>query len=230
MQRLAMGLGDEADMTERYRALGTKDPRELRDAQRHAMAALPPARKVQEEIEKLFPDPRSVLGDRDQQKLGDLEGQQGALEKKANALRKKLEELAQRAPVFPPQARDMLSSSEGHMLQAQSELGRKDPQRGHGEQRQALDDLSRFKKGLDQMAKNSPGGGGGGGFPFPFGEEQGQREGDGMDPSREKVEIPGAEAYKVPEEFRKDLLEAMKQGAPEPYKGDLQRYYEELVK
>ena len=39
-----------------------------------------------------------------------------------------------------------------------------------------------------------------------------------------------AEAYKVPEEFRKDLLDAMKQGAPERYRGEVQRYYEELVK
>jgi hypothetical protein len=232
MQRLALGLGDEADMTERYRALGTKDPKDLREAQRHAAGAIGPARKVQEELEKLFPDPKSVLGDKEQQRLGQLEQQQGALERKAGALRRKLEELAQRAPIFPPQSRDMLAGSQGHMLQAQNDLGRKDPQRGHGEQRQALDDLGRFKKGLDEMAKNARGGGqGGAGFPFPFGaDEPGQRDGDGQDPSRERVEIPGAEAYKVPEEFRKDLLEAMKQGAPEPYKGDLQRYYEELVK
>ena len=54
--------------------------------------------------------------------------------------------------------------------------------------------------------------------------------GDGREASREKVKIPGAEAYKVPEEFRKDLLDAMRQGAPERYKGEVQRYYEELVK
>jgi hypothetical protein len=44
------------------------------------------------------------------------------------------------------------------------------------------------------------------------------------------VKIPGAEAHKVPEEFRRDLLEAMKQGTPERYRGDVQRYYEELVR
>ncbi|MFL5301355.1 MAG: hypothetical protein ACJ79R_13530, partial [Anaeromyxobacteraceae bacterium] len=230
LKRLATGLGDEADMSERYPALGTKPPRDVRDAQRHASAAVPPAQKVQEELEKLFPDPKSVLGEKEQQRLGELQGQQGALQKKAGGLRKKLDELAQKAPVFPPQARDMLAGSEGHMSRAESELGQKNPQRGHGEQRQAMDDLARFKKGLDEMAKNSKGGQGGGGFPFPFGEEPGGREGEGTDPSQEKVEIPGAEAYKAPEEFRKDLLEAMKQGAPENYKSDLQRYYEELVK
>jgi len=114
---------------------------------------------------------------------------------------------------------------------AAGELGRKNPQRGHGQQMQALDDLGRFKKGLEEMAKNARGGSGGPGFPFPFQAEAGGREGgDFGDPSREKVEIPDASAYKVPEEFRKDLLEAMKQGVAEPYQGEVKRYYEELVK
>jgi len=69
------------------------------------------------------------------------------------------------------------------------------------------------------------------GFPFPFGDAGGgSEEGEGRDPAREKVNIPGAEAYKVPEEFRKDLLDAMKQGAPERYRSEVQRYYEELVR
>jgi hypothetical protein len=50
------------------------------------------------------------------------------------------------------------------------------------------------------------------------------------DPSGEKVEIPGADAHRSPEEFRRDLLEAMKQGAPEAYQAEVKRYYEELVR
>jgi hypothetical protein len=231
MQRLAMALDDEATISERYRQLESKDPRELRDAQQHAAGALHPARKVKDELEKMFPDPRSVLGPREQQRLGELAQQQGELERRAGELRQRLSELAQRAPVFPPQSSELLGGSQEHMQRAQGELAQRNPQRGHGEQRQALDDLSRFKRGLDEMAKNSQRGGAGGGFPFPFGEEQGGgREGEGLEPSQEKVEIPGAEAYKVPDEFRKDLLEAMKQGAPDAYKGEVQRYYEELVK
>jgi predicted nuclease with TOPRIM domain len=231
MQRLAMGLEDEAAIADRYRQLRQKDPADVRDAQKHAQAALGPARKVKDELERMFPDPRSVLGDKQQQRLGELAKRQGELERKAGELRQKLDELAKRAPVFPPQAGDMLQGSQGHMREAQGQLSMRNPQRGHGEQRLALDDLARFRRGLDEMAKKSQGGGQGGqGFPFPFGEDQGGREGDGMDPSQEKVEIPGAEAYKVPDEFRKDLLEAMKQGTPEPYQGEVQRYYEELVK
>jgi hypothetical protein len=229
LQRLEMGLEDDATIAERYRALQNKDPRDTREAQRHAVGALGPARKVKEDLEQLFPDPRSVFGQREQQKMSELERKQAELEQKAGQLKQKLGELSQRAPVFPPQAGDMLGGSQGHMLRAQGELGQKNPQRGHGEQRQALEDLARFKRGMEEMAKNSQQGGGGG-FPLPFGGEAGGQNGEGMEASQDKVEIPGADAYRVPDEFRKDLLDAMKQGAPDAYKGEVQRYYEELVK
>ncbi len=230
MGRLAAGLEDDAIVAERYQVVSRKDPAQIREAQRHAQAAIPPAREVKDELEQLFPDPRSVLGKGEQAKLDRMSKRQSELEQQAGALHRKLRDLAQRAPVFPPSAGQGIADSRSHMLQAADELARKNAQRGHGQQRQALDALERLRKGLEEMAKRG-GGRGGGGFPFPF-AEAGTGEGDGSvgDPSREPVEIPGADAYKVPEEFRKDLLEAMKQGVPEPYQGEVKRYYEELVK
>lgn len=231
MQRLALGLEDDAQLAERFPlSPGQKGPLELREAGRHASQAMPPARKIKEELERLFPDPRSVLSQRDQQKLEGFSQRQGELEKQAGALRQRLQELSERAPIFPPQSQALLGDAQGHMGRAAGELGRRNPQRGHGQQREALDALGRFRKGLEEMAQNAKGQGGQG-FPFPFamGGEEG-REGEEGELSHERVEIPGAEAYKVPEEFRRDILEAMKQGAPEPYKPELQRYYEELVK
>jgi hypothetical protein len=227
--RLALGLEDDAVVAERFRQLAGKDPRDIREAQRHAAGAVGPARKVKEELERMLPDPRSVLGRREQARLGELAERQGRLEGEAGKLRRKLAELSQRAPVFPPQAQEMLGGSQGHMQRAQAELAVRNPQRGHGEQRLALDDLARFRRGLDEMAKAMRGAGGGVPFPFPFGGQSAGAEG-GLEPSRERVEIPAADQYRVPEEFRRDLLEAMKQGSPEPYKGEVQRYYEELVK
>ncbi len=231
MQRLALGLEDDAQLAERFPlSPGQKGPLELREAGRHASQAMPPARKIKEELERLFPDPRSVLSQRDQQKLEGFSQRQGELEKRAGALRQRLQELSERAPIFPPQSQALLGDAQGHMGRAAGELGQRNPQRGHGQQREALDALGRFRKGLEEMAQNAKGQGGQG-FPFPFamGGEEG-REGEEGELSHERVEIPGAEAYKVPDEFRRDILEAMKQGAPEPYKPELQRYYEELVK
>ena len=166
----------------------------------------------------------------DRQQLGELAGKQQALERQAGELQQKLSQLSEKAPIFPPQAQGLLGESRGHMGSAAGELQGRNPQRGHGEQQAALERLGQFRKGLEQVAKQGQGGKGGG-FPFPFGETgAGQQEGDGTDPTQQKVVIPGSEAHRLPEEFRRDLLEAMKQGSPERYRGEVQRYYEELVK
>jgi hypothetical protein len=109
------------------------------------------------------------------------------------------------------------------MGEAAQRMGGQDPGRGYGQQQMALEGLKRFQK---QM-KESQQGQGQGGLPLPMG--MGRREGNGMDP-REKVELPDEDAFQAPKEFRKDLLDAMKQGAPERYKEQVKRYYEELVK
>ena len=71
-------------------------------------------------------------------------------------------------------------------------------------------------------------------LPLPFGPGQsggGDEGGESFDPrSREKVEIPKPEQYKVPAEFREDILKAAKQNTAEAYKEAVRRYYEEIVK
>jgi Domain of unknown function (DUF4175) len=231
VERLARYLDEDAQLAQDSPFALGKDPAQVREAQRRADRAVPKAREIRDALSKLFPDPRSVLGQDAQRKLGDLAQRQSQLEKRSQGLQQKLQELAQKAPIFPPEAQGQLGETRGHMGQAAEELGARNPQRGHGEQSLALDALSRFQKGLDEAAKKGRGGGGGHGFPFPFAESgRGEESGDGRESSRERVKIPGAEAYKVPEEFRKDLLDAMKQGTPDRYRGEVQRYYEELVK
>ncbi|HEX9241289.1 MAG TPA: DUF4175 family protein [Anaeromyxobacter sp.] len=231
VERLARFLEEDVPLAEQNPAYTRREPQLVREAQRHARDAVPKVREIRDELGRLFPDPRQLLGEGDQKKLDQLSQRQRELERQAGELQQKLSELAQQAPVFPPNAQGQLAESRGHMNQAAGQLGQaKNPQRGHGEQQLALDALSRFQKGLEDAARKGQGQGDGPGFPFPFADSGGEREGDGGDFNHEKVKIPGAEAHKVPEEFRRDLLEAMKQGTPERYRGDVQRYYEELVK
>jgi hypothetical protein len=230
VERLAAYLEEDAALAHPDPFAGPRDQRRAREAEQHVRDAVPKAREIRDALAKLFPDPREVLGQDAQKKLGELSKRQGELERRAGDLQRQLGELMEKAPVFPPQAQGQLGETRGHMGQAAAELGNRNPQRGHGQQELAMDALSRFKKGLEEASKQQGGGAGGMGFPFPFAESGGEEGAEGRDFSREKVAIPGAEAYQVPEEFRKDLLEAMKQGAPERYRGEVQRYYEELVK
>ncbi|HYQ82172.1 MAG TPA: hypothetical protein VEP68_11745, partial [Anaeromyxobacteraceae bacterium] len=167
MQRLATELQEDALTAERYPSQRGRDLDKSRDAARNAEAALPPARQVREELERLFPDPRAVLGPNEQARLERQSRRQAELERQAGAMQQQLQSLMREAPVFPPQAPQLVGESRGHMQQAAEELGRRNPQRGHSQQRQALDALSRFRQGLEEMARRG-GRGGGGGFPFPF--------------------------------------------------------------
>ena len=93
-------------------------------------------------------------------------------------------------------------------------------------QQAALEGLRQFQK---QMKESQQRKGKGRGLPLPMGMGSGRGQGNGQDP-RDKVEIPDEEAYQAPREFRKDLLDAMKEGTPEKYRDQVKRYYEELVK
>jgi hypothetical protein len=229
-RRLASTLEEDAALAERIPGATGKDPLSLRQAQAQAREAGKKIAEVSRELQKLQPDPRQALTPVEGGKLDELARRQQGLERQAGELQQKLSQLMQKAPVFPQSTPGLLGEARGHMGQASGELSQRNAQRGHGEQQAALDAMGRLQQGLEQMAKRG-GGRQGGGFPFPFGEQSGQgQEGDGGDPRQDKVEIPGAEAHRVPEEFRKDLMEAMKQGAPERYRGEVQRYYEELVK
>jgi hypothetical protein len=44
------------------------------------------------------------------------------------------------------------------------------------------------------------------------------------------VRIPGADEYRAPREWREELMEAMREQAPEKFRDEVRRYYEELVR
>ena len=231
VERLARYLDEDAELARESPIALRRDAAQVQDAQRKVDGAVPKAREIRDQLSRMFPDPRQVLGQDAQKRLQQLAQRQAGLEKRSEGLQQRLSELSQQAPIFPPDAQGQLGESTGHMGQAATELGNRNPQRGHGEQELAMDALARFQKGLEEAARKGKGGGQGQGFPFPFAESGGRDEtGEGREASRERVKIPGAEAYRVPEEFRRDLLDAMKAGTPERYKSEVQRYYEELVK
>ncbi|MGZ3457100.1 MAG: DUF4175 family protein, partial [Archangium sp.] len=180
---------------------------------------------VNHKLQSLFPPPGSQMGPQEKQQLQQLAQQQQALEQKAKDLRQQMQDMEQTAPLFGQEAGDQMEEIGRRMGEAAQRMQGKDANRGYGEQQAALEGLKQFQQQMQQSQQR--GGGKGRGLPLPMG--MGRREGNGRDP-RDKVEIPDEESYQAPKEFRKDLLDAMKQGAPEKYRDQVKRYYEELVK
>lgn len=184
-------------------------------------------REVQKKLHQIFPKPGSMMSQEDKQKLQQLGQQQKKLREKTQKLQEQMSEIGKQAPVFGQQGSEQLESVGQQMGQAAQQLNGHDPGRGLGSQQAALNGLKKLKKQMQQQGKS---GGQGGGLPMPMfaGSEQGS--GMGSQASQEKVEIPDPDASQGPKELRKDLMDAMKQGAPEKYKAQVKDYYQELVK
>ncbi|WP_422723934.1 DUF4175 family protein [Hyalangium rubrum] len=205
-------FGNPADAREQSAELADKLNRDAKTVQ-----------EVSQKLQSLFPEPGSQLGPQERQQLQQLSERQGQLEQQAQGLRQQMEEMQQMAPVFGQEAGEQMEEIGQRMGEAAQRMEGKDPGRGYGQQQAAMEGLRRFQ----QQMKESQQGQGRGGLPLPMGMG-GRREGNG-DP-RDKVELPDEDAFQAPKEFRKDLLDAMKQGAPERYREQVKRYYEELVK
>jgi len=177
------------------------------------------ASEVAEKLRGLFPQGGSQMSEGDKEQTRELAKSQKQLEKKAQELQDQMEQISDRAPVFDEDAKKQLEQAGQHMGSASERLGGKDPGRGYGEQQGALQAL----RGLQQQMKE---GAGKGGLPMPMRSSRNGRGGT----QHEKVEIPDEDPNQPPREFRRDVMDVMKQGAPDRYKDQNKRYYEELVK
>lgn len=126
------------------------------------------------------------------------------------------------APVFDDESRHAMDEAGRHMGEASRKLQSQDARGGAGEQQGALEKLKELSK---QMQQSQSGRGGSGNMPLPM--MAGERRGPGG--KQKKIDIPDEDPNRAPRELRKDVLDAMKQGAPDRYKEQLKRYYEELV-
>ncbi|HZI14559.1 MAG TPA: DUF4175 family protein [Myxococcus sp.] len=208
-------FGNPPEVREQSAKLAQRLERDARDVE-----------EVNKQLQGLFPPPGSNLSQQEKQQLQQLSEQQQQLEQRAQGLRQQMEEMEQMAPIFGEEASQQMESVGQRMGEAAQRMQGKDPGRGYGEQQAALEALRQFQR---QMQQSQRGGKGGKGLPMPMGGSSRRQEGNGRDPNNQ-VELPDEDAFQAPKEFRKDLLDAMKQGAPEKYREQVKRYYEELVK
>lgn len=201
-------FGNPADVRKKSKDLAE---RLKSDAQR--------ADNIQKQLDSLFPQQSQQMTEGDRQQMDQQESSQRSLEKRAQSLQQQMDEIQQRAPVFDSETESQLERARQGMDQASQRLRGREPGKGYSEQQGALEAL----KGLQQQMQQQ-GGGGKGKIPMPMR----RRIAGGQ--KHEKVEIPDDDPSRAPRELRKDVMDAMKQGAPERYKDQVKRYYEELVK
>jgi len=173
-----------------------------------------------------------------QQAAQQMADRQAELEARAEALQRDVQRVEQAMPSADGRAGQAMQEAGDAMGRAQEALEEGQGMQGQGHQadaarrvREAREQLDRqmrnhqqMQQSIQQMQGRDQSGGEG-----EEGEEGGQQSGDGDGQDR-GIELPLAEDFQTPEDYRRALLEGMESDVPDEYRALKRRYYEELVR
>ncbi len=163
------------------------------------------AQELQDDLSKLVPRPEEAMSQQQRERSRGLGERQGSLQERGRQL---ADEMGKKAGGIPGADRtgEELKSIAERMGEAGGDLQRGSAKEGAGKAQEAADRLAKLRDGM------------------------GKRQMGRSQASREPVRIPGADESKAPREWRAELMEAMRERAPERFREEVRRYYEELVK
>lgn len=174
------------------------------------------AHEMASELDRALPRPEDLMNPTERRQLGELRAGQEQLRKRTQDFLKDLQKRARDTKDAPQlerlseDANGVVKKAGGFMEQAESELKKLQPRSASSSQGQAMDQLSQLRKEMQNARRP-------------------HSDGMGMRSEREPVKIPGADEYRPPKEFRKDILDAAKREPPTEYRDQVRRYYEELI-
>ncbi|HVV50240.1 MAG TPA: DUF4175 family protein, partial [Polyangia bacterium] len=193
---------DELAEARRARRGGAEDHDKRADAVGEARGL---AQEIADDLGKLMPKPSDTMTPADREAARAQAEKQAAIGKRTDEV---AEEAARRLGKMPgmEKAEGELKGAGARMREAGESLKRDESKPAATAERDAADRLSKLR---DSMQERSMG---------------------GAEQHHDPVRIPGADESSAPRAWRQELLDAMKEKAPERYRDEVRRYYEELVK
>jgi hypothetical protein len=163
------------------------------------------AQEIADDLDKLLPRPQDTMSPSDRDQARQQSDKQGAIGQRTDET---ADEAARRLGKMPglEKAEGELKSAANRMRQAAEMLKRSESKSAATAERDAAERLAKLR---DSMQERSMSGG---------------------RPKHDPVRIPGADESSAPRAWRQELMDAMKEKAPERFRDDVRRYYEELVK
>ena len=184
-------------------------------------------RTIQDSEEKL-------LSEENKDELQKMAQKEQQLREKTQELKKQFEQMNKQNPTITPELAAKMSRSGDYMERAQSNLKQNQVQRSINAENRALKELQETSGMLKEMKEaNSEMGRQASrstAFKLGTGKSRDSRRGGSVRMQKEKVDLPSEDQYKVPGEFREEILRAMKKHAPQDYQRMVMEYYKELVK
>jgi len=179
-------------------------------------------------------DYQNLISEKDKQDMQQMSGKQKGLRSQSEELSKMFQQMTQDNPMVSPMLSHQMNSSGRHMKSAEGQLQKNQVPESIESENQALRQLSETREMLDQLKEASQRSGKSGSQrTMRLGQghaPDGQRGGQSTRMQQEKVNLPTEDQYKVPGQFREDILKAMKNQYPKNYERLVGEYYKELVK
>lgn len=184
-------------------------------------------RTIQNSDEKL-------LSEENKDELQKMAQKEQQLKDKTEELRQRFRQMNKQNPMITPELATKMSRAGRYMERAASNLKQNQVQRSINAENRALKELQETREMLKEMKEaNSEMGRQASrstAFKFGTGRSRDSRRGGSVRMQKEKVNLPSEDQYKVPGEFREEILRAMKKHAPQDYQRLVMEYYKELVK
>ncbi|MGM0577837.1 MAG: DUF4175 family protein [Myxococcota bacterium] len=210
------GLGSEIGEGE-SRELDMERADDMQDAMKRLGKSGKLADDLASELDKLEQAMNRPPSAGEQREASRLQRLQQKLGEGAGDLQGELEELEEMDPGAKEALEPQLEEARRQMKEAGQRLGEDEPERATRHQREALQQLKKARESMDERRQRAR-------------SQEGDGEGPGVNDPRRKVSIPEEDDYRAPKAFRQEVLENMKERAPERYHDAIERYYEELVR
>ena len=175
----------------------------------------------------------SLLSKEAKSKLNKMAQQEKTMRGKTEGIQKQFSEMNQRNPLLPPSLAQNMQMAGKNLQRAESRLKGNQVQRSIESENKALKQIQEAQNMLSQMKKSgsqmSQQGKPQNQLRLGTGSRRDSRRGGSVRMQKEKVLLPSDDQYKVPSEFREDILDAMKKQTPKNYEQLVNEYYRELV-
>jgi hypothetical protein len=164
------------------------------------------AQEIADDLGKLLPKAPDTMSPEEREQARQQAERQGAIGQRTDET---AGEAAKRLGKMPgmEKAESELKSAAGRMKQAAEMLRKSESKQASGAERDAADRLAKLRDSMQERSMSS-----------------GSRQ------HHDPVRIPGADESSAPRAWRQELMDAMKEKAPERFREEVRRYYEELVK
>ena len=188
-----------------------RKPNEARDkaragAARSTAEAQALAQEISDDIRAFLPTPDETLSPQERERANGQGERQSAIGDRTDEVARDAAGKGLGSVPGLDHAAEDLKGAAQQMREAARHLRRGETKQANGAQQNAAERLAKLR---DSLQERSSGGGA---------------------KQRDPVRIPGSDESNAPRAWRQDLMDAMKEKAPEHFRDDVRRYYEELVR